>query len=186
MRLRPKSGFHHAVPTLFLHRSRRRALVLVVWFRRGPEFVMAFFDVVDVLLREHDEIRRLCSAVERSRDEGRERRFAELSRVVHLHECGERAVIHPAARKVTATGDMIGAIRLLEENAIGLSLAALDGLGAGHPSFDQRFVALHRAILEHMTREELDEFPLLRLHLPAQRLHWMVGELHDVRSMAAA
>lgn len=147
---------------------------------------MTFYDVVDVLLGEHDEIRRLCAAVERSRDEERERRFAELSRVVHLHEYGERAVIHPAARNVTAAGDMIGTIRLLEENAIGLSLAALDDLDAGHPSFDQRFVALHRAILEHMTREELDEFPLLRLHLPVQRLHGMVGELHDGQVMAAA
>lgn len=146
---------------------------------------MTFFDVVDVLSGEHDEIRRLCAAVERSPDEQRERRFAELSRVVHLHEYGARAVVHPAARNATA-GDMIGTNRLLEENAIGLSLAALESLGASHPSFGQRFVALHRAILEHMTREELDEFPLLRRHVPAQRLHGMVGELHDVQVMAAA
>jgi hypothetical protein len=148
--------------------------------------VMGFFDVVDVLLGEHDEIRRLCAAVERSPAGARRPRFAELSRAVHRHEAGDRTVVHPVTRMTSTAGDTIGAMRLVEERSIGRSLTGLDGLGTGHPSFDQRFAALHRAILEHLTREELDEFPLLRLHVPAQRLYGMIGELNDVRHRSAA
>lgn len=147
---------------------------------------MNFLDVVDVLREQHDEIRRLCSHVERSRGAEKERWFAELSRTVHRHEGGERAVVHPAIRSGAATGDMVGSARVLEEGVIERSLAELDDLGTGDPTFDRRFEVLHRSILEHMTREELDEFPLLRTYVPAQRLHWMVGELHDIQVLGAA
>jgi hypothetical protein len=147
---------------------------------------MNFFDIVDVLLEQHDQIRRLCSQVERSEGEEKERWFTELSRKVHRHERAERAVVHPAIRSVTASSDMVGTARILEEGVIERSLAELDTLGARHPSFDRRFAVLHRAIREHMTREELDEFPLLRTYVPAQRLHWMAGELHDIQVLGAA
>lgn len=147
---------------------------------------MTFSDVIDVLLREHDEIRRLCAAVERSGGRERVRRFAELSHAVYLHELGEQRVVHPVVRNVSAAAAMIGMMRLTEESALLLSLDALDALGADDPDFDPGFAALRLAILEHLTREELDEFPILRLRVPVQRLHGMTGELNDVQLMAAA
>ncbi|GAA2908586.1 hypothetical protein Acy02nite_88240 [Actinoplanes cyaneus] len=147
---------------------------------------MGYSDVIDLLLEQHDEIRRLCAGVERSRGAERERQFSELARLVHLHERGERAVVHPAARNGTATGDVVGVARTLEGATIQRSLATLHELGTGHPGFESGFAALYRAILEHATREELDEFPILRLQVPVQRLHMMAGELHDVQVMDAA
>jgi hypothetical protein len=144
------------------------------------------FDVVDILLAQHDEIRRQCAGIERSRGEERTRQFAELCRALRLHEHGEQAVVHPATRSATAAGEMVGVARLREEGAIEQSLVELHELGTRHPGFDDRFTDLHRAVLEHLTREELDEFPLLRLYVPVQRLHWMVGELHDVHVLHAA
>ncbi|WP_127544104.1 hypothetical protein [Actinoplanes sp. OR16] len=110
----------------------------------------------------------------------------ELTHLVHLHERSARKVVHPATRNLTAVGDMVGAARLLEGAAIERSLTALHDLGTRHPGFDSGFAALYRAILEHATREELDEFPILRVHVPIQRLHMMAGELHDVQVMDAA
>jgi hypothetical protein len=147
---------------------------------------MNFLDVVDVLREQHDEIRRLCSQVERSQGSEKTRWFTELSRTVHLHERGERSIVHPAISLVAATGDMVSGARVQEEGAIERSLSDLDDLGTHDPAFDARFAIVHRAILEHMTREELDEFPLLRTYVPAQRLHWMVGELHDIQVLDAA
>ncbi|BBH65291.1 hypothetical protein ACTI_19760 [Actinoplanes sp. OR16] len=147
---------------------------------------MSYSDVIDLMLEQHDEIRRLCAGVERSRGPERERRFMELTHLVHLHERSARKVVHPATRNLTAVGDMVGAARLLEGAAIERSLTALHDLGTRHPGFDSGFAALYRAILEHATREELDEFPILRVHVPIQRLHMMAGELHDVQVMDAA
>jgi hypothetical protein len=145
-----------------------------------------FSDVIDVLLREHDEIRRLCAAVERSGEGERGRRFAELAHAVHLHEIGEQRVVHPVVRNVSAAADMIGTMRQAEETALLLSLDTLDALGADGPGFHRGFAVLRLAILEHLTREELDEFPILRRRVPVQRLHGMTGELNDVQLMAAA
>jgi hypothetical protein len=144
------------------------------------------FDVIDLLLAQHDEIRRLCAGVERDRGATRERQFAELALLIHRHERGERAVVHPAVRNGTATGDVVGAARTLEGSAIERSLATLHDLGTGHPGFDSGFAALCRAIREHTTREEQDEFPILRVQVPVDRLHKMAGELHDVQVMDAA
>jgi hypothetical protein len=149
-------------------------------------YLHQFSDVIDVLLSEHDEIRRLCAAVERSGDRERAQRFAALSRAVHLHEIGERAVIHPAVRNVGIAGDLIATMRMAEENALLQALNTMEALGPADPAFEQGFAVLHRALLEHLTREELDEFPILRRHVPVQRLHAMTGELNDVQAMDAA
>ncbi|GGN73257.1 hypothetical protein GCM10010112_42510 [Actinoplanes lobatus] len=77
-------------------------------------------------------------------------------------------------------------MRMTEETALLLSLDTLDDLGADDPGFDRGFAALHRVILDHLTREELDEFPILRCYVPVQRLYGMTGELNDVQAMAAA
>jgi hypothetical protein len=147
---------------------------------------MSYSDVIDLLLEQHDEIRRLCAGVERSQGAQKERQFAELAELVHLHERGARAVVHPAARNGTATGNMVGMARMLEGAAIERSFTTLHDLGTSHLDFENGFAALYRAILEHATREELDEFPILRVLVPVQRLHMMAGELHDVQVMDAA
>ncbi|MFI5889627.1 hemerythrin domain-containing protein [Actinoplanes sp. NPDC051513] len=147
---------------------------------------MSYRDVVDVLLEQHDELRRLCAAVERSPGDEKARRFDDLVEAFRLHERGEQSVVHPAARDSSAAGNRIGLARMTEENSIERSFEGLRNLGAGHPVFDRAFTPVYRAVLEHLTREELDEFPVLRLYVPVQRLHMMVGELHDIQVMDAA
>ncbi len=147
---------------------------------------MKFVDVVDLLLEQHDEIRRQCAGIERSEGADRHRRFTELSRAIYRHERGEQAFVHAATQDATPAGDPIGGARLVEEGVIERSLAELGDLGTGDPQFDRRFADLHRAIREHMSREELDEFPLLRRYVSVQRLHWMAAQLHDLQVMDAA
>ena len=146
---------------------------------------MNFVDVVDLLLEQHDDIRRRLAGVEQSQGAVRDRRFAELSRAIYRHERGEQAVVHGAAQDATPAGDAIGAARRVEEGVIERSLADLDALGTGGPTFDRRFAELHRVVLAHMIREERDEFPILRRYVTVQRLHWMAAQLHDVQIMDA-
>jgi hypothetical protein len=141
-------------------------------------------DIVDVLRREHDRIRRLCTDVRHpASGVSKERAFSALERLVTRHEFADRAVVHPATRDCTPIGDAVGRACLVDEGKIERDLAGLRRLGVGHADFDSAFAGLHQALLDHTAREERDEFPLLRRYVTAQRLHMMVGEAHDVQVM---
>jgi hypothetical protein len=148
------------------------------------EAAMTGTDVVDVLLHQHDRMRRLCALVREAEGADKRLLFAELDREVSEHELGDEAVVHPAAREGTAFADAVSVACRREEGDIGRDLAELRVLGVRDASFESRFAAVDRAIHEHTAREERDEFPLLRLYVSTQRLHMMVGQLHDVKIMA--
>jgi hypothetical protein len=140
-------------------------------------------DVVDVLRTQHDQMRRLCGDVQRAAGADRKRLFAELDLLVNLHELGDRTIIHPAARDSTPAGDAVGVSCMVEEGDIERAIAELHALGVDDVAFDAKFASVHAAILDHDEHEERDEFPLLRLYVKPQRLHMMVGQLHDIQVM---
>jgi hypothetical protein len=142
-------------------------------------------DVVDVLIAEHDRIRQLCADLVGSDPADRQRLFARLDHLVTRHELGDRLVVHPAAREGTETADAVARVCMAEESRIEAALGELRVIGVDGPGFDVKFAALRRAILDHDAREEREEFPMMRLFVRAQRLHMMVGQLHDVEVMAA-
>ena len=146
---------------------------------------MTYLDVVDVLLHQHERMRRLCADVDRACDEAKERPFAALDRLITLHELGDRTVVHPATRDSGAIGDLVGRACTAEESGIERALADLAGLGVGHPGFDLRFARLHYAVLVHTAHEERDEFPLLRSRVSARRLDLLAGEVHDLQIIGA-
>jgi hypothetical protein len=143
-------------------------------------------DVVDVLIGQHDRMRELCDDIASATGAAKHRLFAELDVLVNVHEFADRTVVHPAARDSTPAGDAVGVACMAEEGAIERTIAELHELGAGAATFDARFAALRRALLAHHAHEERDEFPLMRLYLRPQRLHMMVGQLHDVQTMGVS
>jgi hypothetical protein len=146
---------------------------------------MANPDVVDVLVRQHEEIRRLGDGVRRSGAAGKSRLFAEFGDLVRRHELGDRQIVHPAVRNTGAPGDEMGVARTAEEGGIDRALGELHALGTGDPAFDGKFEALQQVLGDHNDHEERGEFPLLRRYLTTSRLHMMAGELHDLQVMAA-
>jgi hypothetical protein len=140
-------------------------------------------DVIHVLLQEHDEMRRLCTDVREASSTDKEGLFAELYQLVNVHELGDLAVVHPAARRNNANGDTVALACMTEGADIVRALAELHALGVDHVTFDSKFAMVHQAIHDHTAHEERDEFPLLRRYVSTQRLHMMAGELHDVEVM---
>jgi hypothetical protein len=140
-------------------------------------------DVVDFLIGQHDRMRELSLDIPVASGPAKHRLFAEFDALVNVHEFGDRTVVHPAARDSTPAGDAIGVACMVEEGAIERGLAELHERGVGDATFDVRFATLTRALLQHNAHEERDEFPLLRLYVRPQRLHMMVGQLHDVQTM---
>lgn len=141
-------------------------------------------DIVDVLRHEHEQIRLLCAEVQGADRDRKRRPLAALQQAVHLHQLGELAVAHPAVRNITPDGDSIALALQTEGEQLERSLIELGRLGVRHAEFDDRFAALSSTLLDHAARQERDEFPLLRRHVPTQRLHMMASAMQDVRIMA--
>ncbi|MDP3968749.1 MAG: hemerythrin domain-containing protein [Nocardioides sp.] len=120
-------------------------------------------DVVDLLVDQHERIRGLLARVaEAAPGPARQEAFAELRRLLAVHETAEEMVVHPAMRRFGAN-DVVDA-RLAEEHDAKEALSTLDGMDMADPAFDDRFATLRTMVLEHAEAEERDELPLLREH----------------------
>jgi hypothetical protein len=128
-------------------------------------------------------MRRLCTNVREADGADKKGLFAELYQLVNVHEIGDLAVVHPAARVNTANGDRTVVACMTEGADIARALAELHALGVEQVAFDSKFAVVDQAIRDHTAHEERDEFPLLRRYVSIQRLHMMAGELHDVEVM---
>ena len=128
-------------------------------------------------------MRRLCTDVRQASGTDRKGLFAELYQLVNVHELGDLAVVHPAARVNTANGDGTAVASMTEGADIARALAEPHALGVEHATFDSKFAIVDQAIHDHTAHEERDEFPILRRYVSIQRLHMMAGELHDVGVM---
>ena len=128
-------------------------------------------------------MRRLCTDLRQTDGVDKNRLFAELYQLVNVHELGDLAVVHPAARGNTADGDRTAVACMTEGANIARALAELHALGVEHATFDSKLAMVHQAIHDHTAHEERDEFPVLRRYISIQRLHMMAGELHDVQVM---
>jgi Hemerythrin HHE cation binding domain len=118
-------------------------------------------DVVDLLERQHEQIRRGFAKVARGGPD-RDRDWMALRRLLAVHEGAEEAHVHPLARKKVPGGKHVIASRKLEERAAKKLLRALDRLGPRHPRFDELLPELRTAVLAHAKREEREEFRPLR------------------------
>ena len=128
-------------------------------------------------------MRRLGTDVREASDTDKKGLFAELYQLVNVHERGDLAVVHPAARRNSANGDTVAWACMTEGADIARAPAELHALGVEHATFDSKLAMVHQAIHDHTAHEERDEFPLLRRYVSTQRLHMMAGELHDVEVM---
>jgi hemerythrin superfamily protein len=116
-------------------------------------------DVVDLLLAQHQEIRRLFAETEGTGGQARAESFDRLRRLLAVHETAEEQVLHPEARRTLDDGDQVVDARLDEENQAKRMLEDLERVGPDAPNFLILLEQLKQAVLEHAEHEERDEFP---------------------------
>ncbi|MEU6642525.1 hemerythrin domain-containing protein [Saccharomonospora sp. NPDC046836] len=119
-------------------------------------------DVIELLLHQHREIRRLFTRVQKATPQDRGEAFDRLRRFLALHETAEEMVLHPDARKALADGDRVIDARLAEEKHAGEMVAELEQLGPDDEGFLPALAQLKKALFEHAGREERTEFPEMR------------------------
>jgi hemerythrin superfamily protein len=123
---------------------------------------------VALLMRQHEEIRKLCRKVESTTGERRADAFDRLRRLLAVHETAEEEIIHPLVRNSIPKGDEIVDARLEEERQGKQMLRELERMGTANPSFTPMFARFRTAVLEHARREETEEFPALRRRSEAE------------------
>jgi Hemerythrin HHE cation binding domain len=123
-------------------------------------------DVVDVLVGQHDEIRRAVAAVEAATGGARDAAVRALAGLIEAHEDVEARLIHPLAEHELPGGRALTHTLVVEENRADELLSQLITLGAGDRRFAAVFAEFRGVILEHLRREERDEFAALRAGTP--------------------
>ncbi|MFG2772765.1 hemerythrin domain-containing protein [Streptomyces sp. NPDC048350] len=141
-------------------------------------------DVVALLMRQHGDIRNLFDEVEASSGEERRDAFRRLVRLLAVHETAEEEVVHPFARRALPGGAQVVEDRLAEEKAAKETLATLDGLDTGDPTFMPRFMKLRTDVQEHARAEERYEFIHIRRSTDATNLAAMAKAVKAAEAMA--
>ncbi|WP_141585690.1 hemerythrin domain-containing protein [Actinomadura sp. WMMA1423] len=144
----------------------------------------AAHDVVDLLLRQHAEIRHLFDRVEASAGAERTAAFERLRRLLAVHETAEEEVVHPYARRHIEDGRDVVAARLAEENQAKQLLSDADYFGPASSDFLRRLGDLRLFVMDHARHEEEEEFPRIRAHASERDLHRMATAVRAAEAVA--
>jgi len=139
-------------------------------------------DVVELLERQHREIKGLFSKVEMSVGHQRRQAFEQLVHLLAVHETAEEEVVHPAARQAGVAEGVRE--RLREEHDAKEVLQQLDKLGPDAEHFMDAFRQLRQDVTEHAEHEEREEFPALRALHDRDRLKAMADAVRAAEAIA--
>jgi hemerythrin superfamily protein len=140
-------------------------------------------DVITLLERQHQEIRKLFGEVERARGDARRDAFRSLVRLLSVHETAEQELVHPEVRQQNG-GQCVVEFRLGEEHRAKELLSTLDEMGADAEGFDTLLIQLRDDVLAHAEHEEREEFPLLRKAHDPKRLEAMARTVRAAEAVA--
>lgn len=140
-------------------------------------------DVIDMLKHQHAQIRR---AFRRAALPGpiRWRAFHDLVRLLAVHEAAEEAHVHPAVRHALPGGRPLAAARRREEKAAKKLLARLYRIGPDGAGYLHALQELRRAVLAHASREEREEFSVLRRTVSPRRRRLLGLEVRLTQAIA--
>jgi hemerythrin superfamily protein len=129
--------------------------------------------VVDLLLRQHEEVRKLFGKVEKSSGKARQEAFDQLRKLLAVHETAEEEIVHPFARRTVGNGERIIDARLKEEHDAKEVLQDLEKADVDSEEFESLFERLRKAVEEHAEHEERLEFPDIAEKSTEQQLKGM-------------
>jgi hypothetical protein len=144
--------------------------------------ILAEGDVIDVLLDQHEQIRRTLHEVGTATEEAKAVAFLELETLLYVHETGEQQVVHPFSSTRISPPGLVDD-RLREESATDELLRQLRDLDVHSNDFDTTFQALRDVVLAHMSAEENQEFPRLRSAADADQLLAMAEQLRETQDI---
>jgi hemerythrin superfamily protein len=125
-------------------------------------------DVIDEVLKDHEEIKKLFAKVESASGKAKEEAFQDLVHKLIVHETAEQEIVHPLLKK--GDDESVAEERLAEEKEGEEMLAKLEDMGVDDPKFETTFAQLKADVLDHAEMEEHQEHPRIRASHDADRL----------------
>ena len=116
---------------------------------------MTFIDsytFVDQLVFQHQRIRQLFDGVLAGQVEDRDEAFAELRRLLAVHEAAEEIVVHPRARTDLRVGGALVDECLEEERTVKRMLAELEDMDIQSAEFVATVRILREVVERHSER----------------------------------
>lgn len=145
----------------------------------SPDEVVAFLKAQHALIEDmFDEV------LHASDPQAREKPFIELRQLLAVHETAEEMVVHPRVRREADGGDAIVDARLKEEHDAKELLSDIEKLDTTSQQFIDELTKLRDAVLEHATREETEEFPVLQRAVDADDLKRMGTAVRAAEAIA--
>jgi hemerythrin superfamily protein len=141
-------------------------------------------DVIDILVRQHSEIRDLFLTTLRSTGAERAEAFGQLVRLLAVHETAEQEIVHPLARRTLPGGEGIVEDRLHEEHQADTMLAELDGMDPDDPRFEPMLERLRADVMTHARAEERYEFTRLSAEFTDAQRRGLAAALRAAQAMA--
>lgn len=119
-------------------------------------------DLIDVIRKDHDDIKALFVRVDNGTGKRREAAFERLRGELVRHEVAEESLVRPLTETYAPNGKRIAHARLAEEADAEQLLKDLEREEMGSDRWERLFDRLHRAVLTHAEKEESVEHPRLR------------------------
>jgi hypothetical protein len=140
-------------------------------------------DALRILLDQHARIGDLIGQVRRATGKRRRDAFAELRRLLAVHEAAEEMIMRPVTRTASG-GNRIASARNHEEHMATHLLADLEKMDLSSQEFTQAFDEFATKVLQHAEHEEAEEFPLILRSRGGQQRAWLGRGLRAVETLA--
>jgi hemerythrin superfamily protein len=141
-------------------------------------------NVIDLLLRQHKEIRKLFDRLEKATGKSRKSTFEQLRCLLAVHETAEEEIVHPLARQTIGNGERIINARLKEEKQAKELLQELEKHEPDSVEFESLIGQLRKAVEAHAEHEEHVEFPELLARCAPETLRAMSAAVKAAEAIA--
>jgi hemerythrin superfamily protein len=142
-------------------------------------------EVITFLKAQHNLIEDVFDQVLHASDpKAREEPFAQLRRLLAVHETAEEMVVHPRVRREVDGIDSVVDARLEEEHEAKALLSKIEKIDITSQQFIDELTKLRDAVLDHALHEEKFEFPNLQKELNADERNRLTAAVRAAEAIA--
>lgn len=138
--------------------------------------------IIEVLRREHDEVREMFVRLDAATGEQRRELFQQLLSELVRHEVAEEEILRPVSKR--DAGEEIANARINEESQAEQLLKEMEQLDPASAEFTSKLATLRQEVESHNAAEETQEFPKVAEKESPERLERM-GRIYEVAKKAA-
>jgi hemerythrin superfamily protein len=142
-------------------------------------------DVVDILTTDHHEVLDLLQQIKITTDAEERRDLADtvITELVR-HSVAEEMYVYPAMKKYLPDGDEAVDHDVEEHKELEQTMKKLESVDAQSGEFAQLLGELEDILRDHVSDEENEQFPELRVQVPREELIEIGGKVEKAKKLA--